>query len=98
MGRTGPFRKKPKDDSKFMGSNGYVMVRTPTRTKPTGEHILKAEAVLGRRIRRGECIHHIDGDPSNNANNNLLVCSRGYHAQLHARMSYLYQREKFGGA
>lgn len=60
------------------------------------EHVMVAEKALGRRLKKGELVHHIDGDGQNNQNSNLLICSTGYHTRLHGRMSYLYQRERFG--
>lgn len=59
------------------------------------EHIAIAEQTLGRPLNRGEVVHHIDGDPLNNARTNLLICTQAYHALIHARMSYRYQREHF---
>ncbi len=59
------------------------------------EHVLIAEAVLRRPLKRGEVVHHINGDKADNRRKNLLICTRDYHNWLHARMSYLYQREHF---
>jgi hypothetical protein len=61
------------------------------------EHILIAEKVLGRPLKKGEMVHHIDGDGLNNSHSNLLICDKKYHMWIHHRMSYLYQREHFGG-
>lgn len=58
-------------------------------------HVLAAEKVLGRELRAGETVHHVDGNKKNYRNDNLLICTRAYHAALHHRMSYLYQQEHF---
>lgn len=47
---------------------------------------LIVERVLGRPLRRGEVVHHIDGDQTNDVKSNLLVCDRSYHMFLHIRM------------
>jgi len=59
------------------------------------EHILLAEKALGRSLKRGEIIHHINGDGLDNRNTNLLVCDRSYHSWLHQKMAKLYQQEHF---
>jgi hypothetical protein len=49
-------------------------------------HHLKAEAVLGRTLKHNEEVHHVDGDPSNNENSNLVICpNHAYHMMLHRR-------------
>lgn len=54
------------------------------------EHVLIAEAALGRRLPRGAEIHHVDGDRSNNARTNLVICqSIAYHKLLHVRAAVL---------
>ena len=54
------------------------------------EHKIKIEKILGRKLKDGEVVHHIDCDRSNNENSNLLVCERGYHSWLHWKMSEMY--------
>lgn len=64
------------------GGNGKKTYRT--------QHALVAERALGRALRKGEEIHHVDGDPLNNAPSNLVICpSRAYHMLLHMRQRAL---------
>lgn len=48
-------------------------------------HRVIAEGVLGRKLKRYEFVHHIDGNGLNNNHNNLIVCTHGYHNFLHAK-------------
>src|SRR5438132_64820 len=49
------------------------------------EHRLAMERVFGRRLRSDEIVHHVDGDPTNNDPDNLLVTNRSDHLVLHLR-------------
>jgi len=80
---------------KNVSKAGYVMLHVGHGKKNRAEHLVVAEKVLGRKLKKGECIHHIDGDKENNMNNNLLICDLSYHQCLHGKMSYLYMREHF---
>lgn len=40
------------------------------------------EKVVGRPRRKGEVIHHIDGNPQNNDHRNLVICNHTYHMQV----------------
>ena len=71
------------------------MVRVPNRRKAVPEHVLKVEKAMGRRLQKGEVVHHINGDKADNRNKNLLVSTRSFHNWLHSRMSFLYQRKVF---
>ena len=69
--------------------NGYRCVYRPEhpRRHPNGyvyEHIVVAEAVLGRALRAGEVVHHLDGIKTNNLPANLVVLSSQVeHIRLH---------------
>ncbi len=48
------------------------------------EHILIAEKTLGRYLKKGESVHHIDGNKKNNTPENLIVfASNADHVRFH---------------
>lgn len=73
-------------------SKGYMRCKCPTHPNADKsgyvyEHIYRASLALGRGLKKGETVHHIDGNPANNDNSNLLVCTHSYHRQLHERLA-----------
>jgi hypothetical protein len=58
------------------------------------EHVLVASQALGRPLKRGEIVHHLDTNKANNKSNNLLVCTQSYHIFLHHRMGSFQQSRK----
>ena len=76
----------------FVDRYGYRMVLAPERGKASkyaAEHVLFAEQSIGRQLRHDEVVHHLDGNPSNNAADNLYVCTRSQHKKLHAQLEGL---------
>jgi flagellar basal body rod protein FlgC len=70
-------------------SNGYKRIRIPGHPKSNqagyvSEHVLVVEQKYKRLPRRNEHIHHIDGDKQNNLPDNLLLCTRKEHGNIHA--------------
>lgn len=49
------------------------------------EHRLVAEEKLGRRLVKGEEVHHIDGNKQNNDPANIEVLDRAEHAKQHRK-------------
>ncbi|WP_366930937.1 HNH endonuclease [Microcoleus sp. bin38.metabat.b11b12b14.051] len=49
-------------------------------------HRVIAEQNLGRSLRQGEIVHHLDEDKTNNSPENLIVCSSAsVHRQYHRK-------------
>lgn len=65
--------------------SGYV-VFTKGDNKGRGVHTVMIENIIGRKLRKGEVVHHIDGDKGNNVKNNLMLMTRGAHTSLHRRL------------
>ena len=64
---------------------GYVTVSAGKYVRKK-EHVLLAEKALGRPLKPGEHVHHINCNPLDNRPENLLICTRAYHTALHWRM------------
>ena len=67
------------------------------RNKQTGKmdliHRCAASALLGRPLLPGEVVHHLDGDSTNNAPENLLVRSS---QRFHAHIEHVLRQERRG--
>ena len=66
--------------------NGYVRVYDPTsdkKDKRVYKHRKIMEGILGRKLRRGEEIHHLDKDPENNDPSNLILTVSNLHGTLY---------------
>lgn len=90
-----PRARGPRPTSRHANELGYVLVACSghSRADRAGyvrEHLLIAERVLGRPLPRDVEVHHVDMDPGNNANRNLVICQdHGYHGLLHQRQHAL---------
>jgi hypothetical protein len=64
---------------------GYVVVKVLAGKGPWKlEHVIVAERMLGRTLRPGEIVHHINGDRSDNSETNLFVCrNHSHHNEVH---------------
>lgn len=57
---------------------------TRGENKGRSVHVVTAEAIIGRRLRAGEQVHHKDGNKQNNNPENLQVMTISEHMRLHA--------------
>ena len=67
-----------------MKLNGYIAAGS--KFADGYEHVRIAENALGKKLPKGAHVHHVDGDETNNAPSNLVVCQDArYHNLLHYR-------------
>lgn len=77
-----------------MRKSRYKTVKT--KDLPEGkhflrEHVLVAEKMLGRSLKPGECVHHIDGNKLNNNSNNLIVFASNADHVSHHKGAEIYK-------
>lgn len=75
---------------KRVNSAGYIEVFLPDHHRARGngyvfEHILVAEATLGRKLLPNEDVHHEDENKKNNSPDNLQVLTKSQHSMLHGK-------------
>lgn len=59
-------------DYRTVNADGYIQVTLRDGTK-VHEHRLVAEKMLGRKLRRGETVHHRNENRADNRESNLLI-------------------------
>lgn len=92
--QTGPDNPNWKG-GRTVASNGYVLIRKPNHPRAdcrgyVYEHILVAEQVIGRPVRKGEQVHHKNHVKTDNRPENLAVkASPAHHAVEHRKRTDL---------
>lgn len=80
-------------------NNGYIRVYSPESESADSngliyEHQMIAEQKIGRKLKDGEVVHHIDRNRLNNSPNNLLVfASQADHGAFHRGGDYVIDDE-----
>lgn len=59
-------------------------------------HRVVAEQKIGRELKKGEIVHHIDGNSLNNHPENLEIMSQSKHIKLHLA-NMMAMRKKLKG-
>lgn len=76
--------------SNYVFTNKYLAILMPAHHRARRDgyvylHQLQAERLLGRALRKSECVHHKDGNKYNNSLDNLLVFkTNSDHVSFHA--------------
>lgn len=86
-------RSRPRRVTKSKNGYRYIWLSDGT-SKP--EHIQIMEEKIGRKLHKDECVHHIDGNRSNNSPDNLMLMKRGEHSSLHRKKEIKDGKMLFG--
>lgn len=81
--------RKPEKYKTENGRSWSIKISEHPRANKAGyvyEHILVAEKTLSKSLSPAAVVHHVDENPLNNINSNLVICeNNGYHLILHRR-------------
>lgn len=77
---------------KYINAQGYVLIRTLDHPNRDGhdyirQHILVMEKKIGRYLKKGEVVHHINNNKSDNRITNLMLFkNNSEHMKFHKKL------------
>lgn len=74
-----------RQEERYIDSNGYVRILVGSRH--VLEHRYVMEQALGRKLRKGELVHHKDRNKQHNARQNLRLFTRRRHSSYHITLN-----------
>jgi hypothetical protein len=79
--------------SRYQDVYGYIRIKVVAgKGRWPKEHSIVMEKRLGRSLRVGEIIHHIDGNRANNEDSNLHLCrNRSEHQAIENQLKQLFR-------
>ena len=86
--RHGTATPETKELKTHVATGGYLFRTVNGKTRYL--HIDAAEKALGKPLPKGAEVHHVNGNPADNRNENLVICKdHSYHSLLHMRTEAL---------
>lgn len=76
--------------------SGYLE-HTRGENKHRRVHVVIMEGLIGRKLFANECVHHIDGNKTNNDPSNLQLMTFKEHSSLHAKENLPKRKRKQNG-
>lgn len=58
-------------------------IQSSINGKTKRQHQIIMESYIGRALKKGEVVHHLDGNKRNNDISNLMIMTKSEHAKLH---------------
>lgn len=87
---------------RIVDRDGYFRLYKPDHFWPRKggyilEHVYLMEIKLGRRLQKGECVHHKDHNRQNNSLDNLELVQRWKHSKDHRKLDkHNLQKDSLG--
>jgi len=79
--------------SKIKDTKNYIRIKV-SKNGWDKEHRLVMEKYLGRKLKRGEEVHHIDGNKQDNRIENLFLIDKKNHSRKHFELFILVQKQE----